>query len=234
MAARTSLPLGLAAAWPLNEANGANRLNLLNPASLVLVQTGGVTKVAGPSAAIPFATHLVGATPQYLNLINAAMAWLTQPFSIAFWMNADAPGAYQSTIGIQTNPGAVNTFLSVFNFTAPSKYLGIGYIDIYQGVNGVGLNNNGINNPAVWLHIAFTWDGLLCHTYINGGEQTVIDSSFFPMPAGPYDLSLGSIIPGAGSYTGSLAQLAMWSRAITDAEVAILYNGGNGRSLPFA
>jgi len=82
-----------------------------------------------------------------------------------------------------------------------------------------------------WHHLCFTWAGGTTYYYTDGSKtaggswaNTLIYTSPTGLGFGQNDLF------GGNFYSGLIDEVGIWSRALTDAEVAFLYNGGTGRS----
>ena len=82
-----------------------------------------------------------------------------------------------------------------------------------------------------WHHLCFTWAGGTSYYYTDGSKtaggswaNTLIYTSPTGLGFGQNDLF------GGNFYSGLIDEVGIWSRALTDAEVAFLYNGGSGRS----
>ena len=78
-----------------------------------------------------------------------------------------------------------------------------------------------------WYHIVGTWDGTTQKLYVNG-------SSISATPPGTLDpINDGAAISWAGGegMDGRLDEVAIWSRALEQAEIDVLWNSGAGTSL---
>ena len=88
---------------------------------------------------------------------------------------------------------------------------------------------------ATWVHLAGTYDGATARAYRDGA---LVAST----PLAGTGLHLGSLAVrfgrqgaeiGAGM-AGTLDEVGMWDRALSDGEVSELYNSGAGKSHPFS
>ena len=82
-----------------------------------------------------------------------------------------------------------------------------------------------------WHHVLVRGDGSDFDLFYNG---TVVTSGSDPDPIADTDRSLiVGMQPGRGfPLDGRLDEIAIWNRALTDSEIATLYNGGNGTPIP--
>lgn len=84
-----------------------------------------------------------------------------------------------------------------------------------------------------WSHVAVTFDGadvLDVNLYVNGVKQTFFGSSGIAINTGDVaTVRLGAVAPGAfsgsGAFVGALDEIGIWSRALTEQEVANLAGG---------
>lgn len=78
-----------------------------------------------------------------------------------------------------------------------------------------------------WYHIALTRNGTDMKMFVNGNQvgETITNSEL-------YDLGLGDLSIGAQNsnyfLNGQIDAVGIWNRALSDAEVAALYNNGAG------
>jgi Concanavalin A-like lectin/glucanases superfamily/Divergent InlB B-repeat domain/Fn3 associated/Immunoglobulin domain len=90
----------------------------------------------------------------------------------------------------------------------------------------------------VWTHVAGTFDGSQMRVYINGALDTSIafSGSIFP---GTNDLGIGANVGGESPggminpFPGYIDEPALYSRALSAAEILAIYNAGNaGKCFP--
>jgi hypothetical protein len=85
---------------------------------------------------------------------------------------------------------------------------------------------------STWTHVVLTASpGSLMKSYVNG----VLDGTTYTPPACAWSVrSLGYDTFPTDGLTGSLDEVGIWNRPLSQAEVATLYNGGTGITYPFA
>ena len=230
--ARTFLPFGLVAFYPMDEASAANRLNALNNATYVLTQSGGVTQVAGPNAGIPHATGFAKASSQKLSLSNAANFLASGPWGIhclvkagAGW--ADFDGLLQAKANGASSPAFV---VGCVKTTAPG--LNVYPSNVVPGFQGA-QNYTEVNpDDGNWHSCIWTSDGAVLTQIIDGGKS-VCSYGISPWsPGGGIDFTVGAT--GGGAYfDGDLCQLGVWKRQLNLNDAQMLYQGGSFLPYPF-
>jgi hypothetical protein len=93
------------------------------------------------------------------------------------------------------------------------------------------VDNSGVGLPiGQWLLIVFWRQGNTAGISVNGQGTATLNVTGFVLP------STGSLFVATQKngyqFEGTLDQLAIWSRALSAAEIAALYNGGAGVALP--
>ena len=97
----------------------------------------------------------------------------------------------------------------------------------------------GVYSTYNWIHLVGTFDGTsgAISLYVNGVKQlinsfdrldftanTTLNSANTPLIIGD-DPDLYSTL---NNFTGKIDEVAIWDRQLSDSEIAMLYNGGNG------
>jgi uncharacterized protein YjdB len=83
-------------------------------------------------------------------------------------------------------------------------------------------------STGIWYYVVMTRTDHTVKLYLNGkyiGSMTI---------SGSDNLSLSQIGFKGKSFKGTIDELGIWNRALTDADVSVLYNKGNGLSFPFS
>ena len=81
-----------------------------------------------------------------------------------------------------------------------------------------------VNNGS-WHHIAVTYDGINASTYMDG---ILLDTRAFAINTVLGTAYIGSRVLPLEFFNGQIDEVGIWNRALTDAEVSQLYNGGIG------
>jgi hypothetical protein len=134
----------------------------------------------------------------------------SQPFSVSIWCRPADVEAY----GVMLFGDAAQT--------VNIAYTGFGTIDINNGAAGF-INIEAA--PEQWHHVVVTRNSSETTVWLNGAvaaqEENQVTGDTDTIFVGKSDLAL--------NYRGSLDALGIWSRALTESEIAFLYNAGAGR-----
>ncbi len=84
---------------------------------------------------------------------------------------------------------------------------------------------------GVWNHVAMVYDGTSLRGYVNGVLDGVMNISG-PVRATDYALRIGAYAPVSGTadknfFSGSIDEVAVYSRALTQAEIQAIYTAGH-------
>ena len=106
-------------------------------------------------------------------------------------------------------------------------------LDTYQSKLRLIAGNVVVSSPATlpvntWVHVAGTWDGSFARVYVNGIE--VASAQAPSLPSNTLALRLGADSTGASRFAGAIDEVALYSRALSAAEVgAVAASGLTGR-----
>jgi Concanavalin A-like lectin/glucanases superfamily len=143
------------------------------------------------------------------------------------------------TTNVTTNSPILNCIIDDTNFEG---YYLVGYND-----GGMGFfmgNNTGSYadlsyhpfsiNDGSWHHIVGTWNGSNAYMYVDGNKSSVNSFASPIVYNASNSLNIGYDAKNSGWTNGSIDEVGIWSRALTDAEVATLYNSGSAKAYPFS
>jgi hypothetical protein len=192
-----------------NDAHGPHDLTLVNAPSASPGKINQCLCFNGTSQGMSYPNHL---------------DFQATEFTVTFWINYTDLTPFRFVIG-KTTPAAWNTGWGHANPNTGGNDLRFFYRDwASHHITVAGLG-------AVWHHFVLRlWeDGgqTYISQWINGAlaGQTSYGDAFNPDTVNPLTFAYD----GAGSYLeGCLDEIGYWSRKLTDAEVADLYNGGLG------
>ncbi|MEO8245309.1 MAG: LamG-like jellyroll fold domain-containing protein [bacterium] len=109
------------------------------------------------------------------------------------------------------------------------------FFGLHIGANDIGVRCDYWGSQQIVPHLAQGgWTHWVIRQELPSGRRTIWRNGACsaPMTTAPYQgtgtFTLGRHFKGAGFYSGSLDDLAIWDRALPDAEIATLYAGGNG------
>jgi len=158
---------------------------------------------------------------------NASLNLGTSDFSVQFWVKTTS--AVRQGI-IRKRLDAAGFYIAVMEAAAGSK---IGLF-IYDSTVGTGVVPNAADvHDGDWHHVVVAVDRTngLCQVWVDGVAGTAADiSSVTGSINNTKSLFIGSQLVGdtVDFLDGSLDNLLIINRALTQAEVAVLYNGGDG------
>lgn len=152
----------------------------------------------------------------YVNAGNAASLNLTNVGTLAAWIKVGQYTIYPSVVGKGASAGWDTD----------------GYgIELFPGnvVKGFICNRSQVPNnrsvtfgsPAVdtWHHYVLKWDGTYLYAYFDGVEVQKVTQTF-AVPVTAYDFLIGRL---SGYFNGSVADVRVYNRAISEDEVKMLY-----------
>lgn len=89
----------------------------------------------------------------------------------------------------------------------------------------VNITGGGVPSAGTWYHVVATYDGALAKLYVNGAKVAeAAQTSYVPGASG--GLAIGGRADGAFWWSGSADEMALYSNALSDAEIASHYNTG--------
>lgn len=150
-------------------------------------------------------------------------------FSVSFWL-------YPKTGGISNYPQMVGQMLNgsgTQNFTILGVSNTATYYHYGNSSQGSVDFSSYINQ---WCHIVFTrsmsGSNATARGYING-VLGFTSSTFTVTQVPTANFRMGTRIDNYSALNGALDEVAVWSRALTGAEILELYNSGSGKTYPF-
>lgn len=157
---------------------------------------------------------------------------------------------------LSNNVGTGNTVMSVNYWVKPdnvSGYQSHFFMGGRSANNGFGVTNDGANNDGslmlsrygndylqsvgvidntAFYMITVTHDGTTSKLYINGAFDS---SNAETLSISIGDMAVGSLTESAGQwFSGKIDEFGTWSKALSQAEITALYNGGAGLAYPLA
>src|ERR1039457_1855280 len=220
----STLASGLISYWTLDE-NSGNAIDIGGggnngtPARVTQNVTGKINTA-----------YAFNGINSYIDVGNKANLSLTTSGSISAWIYP-TDVTHMGMIVSKGNPGSdLNGFTFGFNYVL--LYWELANSTTAKG-SGYPIAGHIVNNT--WYLVTLTWAGSNVNLYLNGTAvtapvaQTVTPvSSVYPFRIGARGDYLGS-----GLFQGTIDEVGAWSRALTPAEVASLYNTGAGSPYPF-
>lgn len=207
--------------WKFDETSGdyADSIggNDLTPSDVLMAEDGKVGKCA----------TLDADDSSYMSAGDAASLEITPPFSLSFWINTqDITTEWQYLLGkmnsndrngfyLHNHAGQI-TFELATNSTSATEGLCV------------------LSATDTWYHIVITYDGANAKGYLNNVIGLTKSMSLIPTYL-THEFLIGMITGDGGDAYSSfkIDELGIWSKVLSDAERALLYNGGSGLSYPF-
>ncbi len=152
-------------------------------------------------------------------------------FSVSAWVNVNSLAAANPIWG-QTQTGTLKQSFGVLVTT--------GLVRLVLNNPTVSLNSATALSAGGWHHVVATYDGTNANIYIDGVYDATGVKAYSGTPNGEV---IGAFTLTGTSMNGSIDELGMWTRQLTDGgvtvgntaggEIAQLYNGGAGFTYPF-
>jgi hypothetical protein len=141
------------------------------------------------------------------------MVW-EGPFTVSFWMAPDfVPQGLGGLVASDDSTAADDTW--------QIELLDPQYVQFHSNLVDV---NIGVAADDVWMHVAAAYDGVDIHTWADG----VPVASAAWVAAEPPEIQvlfLGTVRNRAGDFDGLMDDVLLFNRALTDVEVAALFDG---------
>lgn len=226
----SSLLTSLVAWWSMKETSGTRYDSHTNGLDLVDTNTVGTGTIGGENAA-----NFDIASSEYFSHPDDDLLDFTTGFSISMWLNPDVWTDYNCLAA--KGPWGASSF-HIYTVGA-GNYLRVlwNYSNIVVWSDTP--SNTGWTGSAKHLVITYDGDGSTnadkVKIYINGVNQTLTFNGTMPSSLinRTGELRIGSSDGGISNYDGLMADVGMWSRALTDDEVSTLYNSGTRIEYPF-
>ena len=188
------------------------RVLLLTMAVIALiVSSGSLTTNPDRVAAAgePASLNLDG-SGDYISVPNAPELNPSGGITIEAWVRRTNATGCETIVGKNFVEGM---WLGFCTSTAPA-----GRIRFYT--NGAATSQDGVHGvPAgSWIHIAVTFDGAIRKYYIDG-MLDFESLSPSPLPVNAADLAIGADFDGDFEFSGSLAEVRIWSTARSQADI---------------
>jgi hypothetical protein len=220
-----ALRQGLVGYWPLNEntsdmsGNGNNGV-LTNSPSLVAGKVGQ--------------GYLFNGINQTIIASDSALPHGSSSRSMAFWFKMLEDNNNDATMTIASYGSANSCSNNVALF-----YEGRAWAPEYPQLRmdtWCGNYNSGFNIYVDnWYYVVFTYDGSNAQYYVNGNHSSLFN--YYGLNTAIRELRIGghnagtAAPDGSKDYKGTVDEVAVWNRVLSETEVLQMYNGGNGFSL---
>jgi hypothetical protein len=150
---------------------------------------------------------------QFVSVASAPELRFAAGFTVAAWVAPGRiPSGYDSIVAQPVGAASGNSY-----------QLDIAANDLAEYYDGQDLYSTTMVSPGTWIHIAGTWDGSTKRLYVDGVRENQAAS-------GVVSFDTQSLVLGCDTTTaaqtnflfGSLADVVLYNRTLSDAEVALL------------
>lgn len=222
------LKQSLVAHWRLEEAAGATRADSVGTNNLTDVGT-----VAQTTGKIGNGINVYSSDAKYLTAVDSDCPNLSMgdvDFTIAAWVQLYAtPASSFYAVSKGLNGANNNEYILGFN-GATQLYAFI----VANNTNSTTVNASDFGLPptSTWAFVVAWHDSVLntINICVNNGTVNSVART-----GGSYDstnaFNIGGINSGSVLWNGLIDEVSVWRRVLTAAEIAALYNGGNGLPL---
>lgn len=220
-----SLGANLLSYWQFSETSGT-REDSYGTNDLTETGTGGVgygTGIQGNAA------DFEDAESDYLYITDAAQTGLdfgAGDFSVSFWLK---PESVQ--VGASSDPRAFGKDGATSNFSYHSYYYG-NLVGLRSSTNGTSYSQHQTSvtiSAGNWYHIVIARSGASSTIYFNGvpkSSGTQVET--FRANAESFTIGTSAHSCGCTRVDGLIDEFGIWSKVLTSADAAALYNSGAG------
>jgi hypothetical protein len=241
LASRSTLCSGLLEHWNLDEASNSTRWGaygtpLLEPQPAVNV--GNRTGKVGSGSAVDF----TGSTSVYLwNSLFGSPS--TRFYTIGFWFWSDTAGTSGQRQALVSWDAGNDRGPNVWLYNQAGTLKLCHYVVNQESDNAVEQCNTTAVTTGAWHYAVagisdyFTGNNVVFVSLDGAAKQTAA-LTFFPR-AGISQIRVGGrpfnglVTTGDMQFDGALDHLDIWTRALSAAEITLLYNTGSGKSYPY-
>ena len=212
---------GLIYEWPFEESSG-DRLD--TKAGKALAPSASVTRAAGKVG------YAVDMSDPYSDAqrLSASWTWASNDVSISVWVRADGLGtgsAGQNYIFARDSGGAGGLWLLYWGNAEKNKFS-------CYAINSASGAADWPSSPTTgqWYHICAGYDHSQLKTWISvdGGVRVYGGAISNAQSSSNLTTNVGNVPGGPYAWDGQIDQLRIYDRALTDGDIAALYNSGNG------
>ncbi len=200
--------------WKLNEiSSGAGAITRVDSVGSNDL-TDNATTASGAGFMEGVGADLEKANNEFFNITDAASSSTLRlngtKFTVACWLKPESLAGTQLFIG-QTGGGAGWEFRIDTN-------------TLTFVINAVGFSSTTVLTAGTWYHIAFTYDQTDAVIYIDGKADKTV-AHVIDVSGSASDFIIGTNPGGGDKYDGLIADAAVWTVALTAANIASLASG---------
>jgi hypothetical protein len=224
--AAQSLYQGLQVYYNLDEASGGRSAAFQN-ASLSLTDNNTVTSTTGK---LGLAAQFTRANQESLTVAdNASLSFGSNTnFTISCWVNFTSLTGGEALIGKWNVFGSGQREYEILYLAGGTQRFQFSVTTNGTTITTVTANNFGAASTSTWYFVVASYDGSNISINVNNGTANTATFT-----AGVFDGSSNFAIgnDSDGDFMdGLIDMVAVWKRTLSAAELAYLYNSGNGRA----
>jgi subtilisin-like proprotein convertase family protein len=198
--------------------------------------TGGlVTEVTGEvGQGIQFPGINLGPNGAAINFGTNAGNFGTNDFTIDYWMNTISTNPAEAFLqqGSACGPGT-----SYWQIVTAAGVPSLSVFDPASGQGAMTLTGTLPLNDGIWHHLAWVGKGTQYSLYVDGrfNISMIVGTSYDLSNGQPMILGTNGCAPAIQPYSGAADELDLWNRALTDVEIAAIYQAGTnhiGKATP--
>lgn len=210
----------LVAYWSLDESSGTLADSTGNGHGLTT--TGSPTYSV--SGKVNTGVQFASASSQYATGDVSAAFDLATNYTVSCWIKRTSTGAFHGLVSKDTHLAGWTFYIHSNN----TLHM------VHQGKADVGAAT-ALSSTGVWYHAAVTNNAGAVTFYVNGvSDGTGTLSTITAASSEPVRIACNKDSALQLYLNGTLDEIGYWSRALTGAEIASLYNGGAGLAYPFS
>lgn len=160
---------------------------------------------------------LAAASSQYVSVPNSGLPTGNGAMTLALWFKFAANPASNQQLICYGNSATNHDALSIYLTTS-------GQAQSDVGVGSTGIHSGALTTGTPHFAVA-TWDGTTLTLYVDGASVATQTPGNQAVPASP-TVNIGATQAPGGYFSGQIDEVAIWSKALTLAEVSNLYTLG--------
>lgn len=158
-------------------------------------------------------------TSDRITITNDAALDVGAQLTLSAWVKATDDGTRRGIFSNLKADGKAGFQLAIENNNKVRFWIGTTAGANIYSTNAVTLGS--------WIHVAATYDGAAQRIYVNGVLASTATAATGAINTPDQDLTLGDWPASAGAeFNGQLDQMRVWSKALTAAEIELLYRYG--------
>jgi hypothetical protein len=232
---------GLVDWWPFDNFTNVDDIIGTNNGTL----NGPVTNVTGQvGLALQFPGTNVSPAGTAINFGANAGNFGTNDFTIDYWLNTHSTQTEEAFLGRRATCDANSPFweIRIGGGTSGNPPPGFLHIELDRGGGTAPdyVDSSTNFNDGLWHHVAWVRKGTDLSLYVDGVLDGYVNTGTVDNVANTDSLILGTSVcqpsnDGTQPFSGAVDELDLWNRALTDVEIAAIYQAGTnhiGKATP--